>query len=328
MLDASPLADQVGYLVAHAHRQLRDDATEQLAELGLHPRDFGLLNQLARDTPCSQAHLADRLQVTRPPILALLDVLEARQLVERARSEQDRRVHEVTLTDEGRRRWAAPSARPGGSSARSSSSSGPRRDVDLRELLAKLIAADRRQTVSAVGVPVGRPARSSSAVPSPSACGRDVPVGVPVGVSVGVPVGPAGRRCGRVAAVGWGSASARGSLVPGGDQLRHRRAAGAAGDRPADGQLEDLDRHDGQDERHDGERGRGLPAHPARAPRVGHVEQLGLRRAGRPGLGVRRVDRPLDDRYVAGAGPSRGRDTTVSTRVSASFCPAWRKVWE
>jgi DNA-binding MarR family transcriptional regulator len=139
VLDASPLADQVGYLVAHAHRRLRDDAAKRLAELGLHPRDFGLLNQIALDTPCSQAHLAERLQVSAPAILALLDDLEALHLVERVRSEQDRRVQEVSLTEEGRRTLGKARRTAWRIQREIVERLGPADDVDLRELLAKLI---------------------------------------------------------------------------------------------------------------------------------------------------------------------------------------------
>ncbi|MDQ3104537.1 MAG: MarR family transcriptional regulator, partial [Actinomycetota bacterium] len=41
------LSEHSGYLIAQAHHQMRRRAIERLAPIGLHPRDFGVLNVLA-----------------------------------------------------------------------------------------------------------------------------------------------------------------------------------------------------------------------------------------------------------------------------------------
>jgi DNA-binding MarR family transcriptional regulator len=140
VLDASDLADHAGYLIAHAHRQLRDHAARRLAELQLHPRDFGLLANLAGAAPSSQAQLADRLGVSPPAVLALLDMLEARHLVRRVRSSQDRRVQEVTLTELGRETLAAAQRSALAIQREILERLGADADADLRALLTRLIA--------------------------------------------------------------------------------------------------------------------------------------------------------------------------------------------
>jgi DNA-binding MarR family transcriptional regulator len=138
VLDVSPMAGHLGYLIAHAHRRLREDAARRLADLGLHPRDFGVLSMLRQDQPCSQAHLADRMGVSPPAILALLDSLETAGLVTRTRSEQDRRVQEISLTPAGRRTLAQAQETADTIQQEIVERLGPDADADLRSLLARL----------------------------------------------------------------------------------------------------------------------------------------------------------------------------------------------
>lgn len=140
VLDVSPMAGHLGYLIAHAHRRVREDAARRLAELGLHPRDFGLLSMLQQDQPCSQAHLADRMGVSPPAVLALLDSLESAGLVARSRSEQDRRVQQVSLTPAGATTLVRAQRTAAAIQQEIADRLGPEADADLRALLAELIA--------------------------------------------------------------------------------------------------------------------------------------------------------------------------------------------
>jgi DNA-binding MarR family transcriptional regulator len=138
-LVAGSIADRTGYLIAHAHRKLRELAEGLLGPLGLHPRDFGALSVLAELQPCSQNALAARLGITPPGALALVDELEARGLVVRQRKADDRRFYDLTLTPQGRdilgqARKAA--ARAQGAVVEVLGRDG---DARLRQLLATLI---------------------------------------------------------------------------------------------------------------------------------------------------------------------------------------------
>jgi DNA-binding MarR family transcriptional regulator len=70
---------------------------------GLHPMHFGMLSILASDGPISQQELSERTGVDPSTMVARNDVLEALGLIERRRSESDRRTYEIKLTGEGER---------------------------------------------------------------------------------------------------------------------------------------------------------------------------------------------------------------------------------
>lgn len=75
---------------------------------GMTPAQFNVLNILA-DVPdgLSQRELSDKLLVDRSNVTGLLDRLEKLGWVRRSDDPRDRRVYRVTLTESGRRQWAA-----------------------------------------------------------------------------------------------------------------------------------------------------------------------------------------------------------------------------
>ncbi len=79
----------------------------RVGEYGLTVPQFGILEALHHLGPLSLGELADKLLVTGGNITYVMDRLEAQGLVERRRSEEDRRVVEAHLTPEGRKRIAS-----------------------------------------------------------------------------------------------------------------------------------------------------------------------------------------------------------------------------
>ncbi len=134
------LARRSGYLIAHAHRQLRDWAREGLGHLGLHPRDFGLLAALGRHQPCSQNRLAEGLGVSPPAVLAFVDDLVGRDLVSRVRNADDRRSYDVTLTPAGSDCLAKAMQAAAQLQALTVARLGVDGDAELRRILNKLVA--------------------------------------------------------------------------------------------------------------------------------------------------------------------------------------------
>jgi DNA-binding MarR family transcriptional regulator len=98
---APPLADRTGFLLAKAHHRFHDRADAVLEPFGIQVRQFGVLTRLADGTN-SQRELADRLQVSTPVVVELVDALEAAGLVERRRDPADRRLNAVHVTGGGR----------------------------------------------------------------------------------------------------------------------------------------------------------------------------------------------------------------------------------
>jgi DNA-binding MarR family transcriptional regulator len=98
---SNPLASRLGYLLKHVHLQLTEASAQALAPFGIDGRELAVLAVLATEYPLSQLEAARRLGVDRTTMVALVDVLEDKGLVERRRSVQDRRKNTVQLTPEG-----------------------------------------------------------------------------------------------------------------------------------------------------------------------------------------------------------------------------------
>jgi DNA-binding MarR family transcriptional regulator len=97
------LASRLGYLLKHAQQRLVLAAEPVMARHGIDGRELAVLTVLAADYPLSQHEAAERLGVDRTTMVALVDDLEAKGLVERHRSLQDRRKNIVQLTETGER---------------------------------------------------------------------------------------------------------------------------------------------------------------------------------------------------------------------------------
>ncbi len=95
------LAARLGYLLKHAQQQLVLASAPALAPYGIDGRELAVLAVLAADIPLSQQEAADQLGVDRTTMVALVDTLEGKGLVERHRSPQDRRKNIVQLTPAG-----------------------------------------------------------------------------------------------------------------------------------------------------------------------------------------------------------------------------------
>ncbi|MFF0218169.1 MarR family winged helix-turn-helix transcriptional regulator [Streptomyces vinaceus] len=97
------------FLLAQIGAHAAGRFAERVAHLGLTPADVGLLRMVAGQPGRSQRALAEDLGVVPSRVVKLIDVLEGKGLVERRRSEEDRRNYELHLTAEGRRTLGAVS---------------------------------------------------------------------------------------------------------------------------------------------------------------------------------------------------------------------------
>lgn len=103
MTDGLPdaLASRLGYLLKHAQQRLVQSAAPVMLPFGIDGRELAVLTVLAGEVPLSQQEAAERLGVDRTTMVALIDALEAKGLVERHRSVQDRRRNIIDLTAAG-----------------------------------------------------------------------------------------------------------------------------------------------------------------------------------------------------------------------------------
>jgi DNA-binding MarR family transcriptional regulator len=144
MSDGLPdaLASRLGYLLKHAQRRLAEAAAPVMAPFGIDGRELAVLTLLAAGSPLSQQEAADELNVDRTTMVALVDTLEGKGLVERHRSPQDRRKNIIELT-------------PAGQSCLRNA--GKARDEVDREYLAPLGDTLSRQFIRALQILASRP---------------------------------------------------------------------------------------------------------------------------------------------------------------------------
>jgi DNA-binding MarR family transcriptional regulator len=95
----------VAFLLAQLGAHAAAAFADRLRPLDLRPPDAGVLRLLASSPGESQRALAEALGMHAPRLVALIDELEARGLVERRRDPRDRRNYAISLTDAGREMW-------------------------------------------------------------------------------------------------------------------------------------------------------------------------------------------------------------------------------
>lgn len=84
-----------GYAIARLFREL-------LAPLGLEPREFALLRTVATSEGVTQQAIGERMGVAPSRMVAFVDSLEERGLLERRQNPDDRRARALFLTPSGR----------------------------------------------------------------------------------------------------------------------------------------------------------------------------------------------------------------------------------
>lgn len=138
------IADRLGFLLKHTQLRFVELLESALVPLEVDGREFAVLTLLAGEAPLSQQQAARRLRVDRTTMVAFVDGLESRGLVQRRPDRRDRRRNVVEVTAAGReslrkaalvvedaeRRFLAPLGREGGEQLRTA----------LRQLLSPAVA--------------------------------------------------------------------------------------------------------------------------------------------------------------------------------------------
>ena len=100
---AEVLAENVGFLLSKLGFECHRQCIQALDPVGLHPPHAGLLRCVAAAEGQSQQALADALAIPPSRIVAIVDDLEEKGLVERRLNPADRRARALFLTTKGRR---------------------------------------------------------------------------------------------------------------------------------------------------------------------------------------------------------------------------------
>jgi DNA-binding MarR family transcriptional regulator len=102
VLQLGELSELLGYAMKRAQLKVFEDFLRCVAPLQLTPAQFSVLLLVDKNPGRNQTEIANTLGILRPNFVSMLDGLESRGLCERVRSTNDRRSHNLLLTDKGR----------------------------------------------------------------------------------------------------------------------------------------------------------------------------------------------------------------------------------
>jgi DNA-binding MarR family transcriptional regulator len=101
-LDYGLLPELIGYHLRRAQVQLFADFARTMAEAQLTPGQFGVVTLIGANPGLTQSALARAVGIERSTMVAVIDTLQGRGLVERRPSPIDRRSYALMLTEAGR----------------------------------------------------------------------------------------------------------------------------------------------------------------------------------------------------------------------------------
>jgi DNA-binding MarR family transcriptional regulator len=92
-----------GYLLTFIAEHATDRFERAVAAHGIRSRHASVLVVIDAEGPMSQRALGRRLRIDKSPMVGVLDDLERLGMAERRRSDSDRRIQAIHLTEKGRR---------------------------------------------------------------------------------------------------------------------------------------------------------------------------------------------------------------------------------
>lgn len=99
--DYSCLPDLVGHLLGLAHLHVSQLCTQMMTSIKLTPKQWVALEFISNNPNVSQGEIAAHIGTTPTVMVAVLDALTKRGLVQRVMVSSDRRRRHVVLTEEG-----------------------------------------------------------------------------------------------------------------------------------------------------------------------------------------------------------------------------------
>jgi DNA-binding MarR family transcriptional regulator len=101
-IDHSKVEQSTGYLIRQTFRSFTRSLEHRLAPHDISLSMWFFLRLLWEQDGLTQKQLSDELGLTQPTTVAAMDVMEARGLIQRRRSSEDRRKTNIFLTKAGR----------------------------------------------------------------------------------------------------------------------------------------------------------------------------------------------------------------------------------
>lgn len=99
----SDLSHLLGHHLRRAHLAIWRDFNENVGHGGLRPGQFGVLSTIDKHPGISQIEISRLLDLDKASIVALIYRLENLQWIEKRQAAEDRRRHQLYLTNEGKK---------------------------------------------------------------------------------------------------------------------------------------------------------------------------------------------------------------------------------
>lgn len=154
-LDPGQSPPSVAFLLSRLGYDASGEMGKALAGLGLELRQFGLLRLLASAQGGSQRALGAMLNITPNRMVALVDGLEAKGLIERRPHPEDRRAYTIGLTEAGAAAFGQAMQAAFGVEATMCEPLEPEERTQLLGLLQKLATARNARAGAVPGVHPG-----------------------------------------------------------------------------------------------------------------------------------------------------------------------------
>lgn len=106
-VDTQPLDGLLGFHIRLAMMELRRSFFQHVADGGVRPGLASLLQLVAANPGASQVELSRAMHIDKASLVSLLDQAESSGWLNRVRSKEDRRRHELKLTPKGERMAAS-----------------------------------------------------------------------------------------------------------------------------------------------------------------------------------------------------------------------------
>ena len=100
-IDYGPLEQRIGYALRRAQVAVFHDFFDAFSKHDLRPAQYSVLTIIEHNPGLPQGRVAEALGIQKTNFVAMIGALEARGLVRREPSKQDRRAHGLFLTREG-----------------------------------------------------------------------------------------------------------------------------------------------------------------------------------------------------------------------------------
>jgi DNA-binding MarR family transcriptional regulator len=136
--DLDLLPGLIGYQLRLTQLAVFNDFAEDLKEFDISPGRFGVLVLVSANPGLTQSRLAAATHLDRSTMVAVIDQLEERGLVERHASPTDRRSNALVLTAEGESLLKQLKRRVKAHEARIAAAMSPRETETLVELLTRI----------------------------------------------------------------------------------------------------------------------------------------------------------------------------------------------